>query len=99
MGERRRYRSRQPRLGTEKESAMEALPGQVLASLMHVGDRVPPPSKLLRLLPVGRHAKAIAAHPVRVPGVAFGGRDVEIVMEFVVWAEAWERGLPHTRGI
>ena len=73
---------------------MEALPGQVLASLFNIPDRVPSPSKLLRLLPVGRHAKAIAAHPVRIPGVAFGGRDVEIVMEFVVWAETWERAFP-----
>ena len=73
---------------------MEALPGQVLASRFNIPDRVPSPSKLLRLLPVGRHAKAIAAHPVRIPGVAFGGRDVEIVMEFVVWAETWERAFP-----
>ena len=80
--------------GEEKESAMEALPVQVLASLMLVGDRVPPPSQLLRIMPVGRHAKAIAAHPVRVPGMRLGGADVEIVMEFVVWAEAYEMAFP-----
>ena len=72
---------------------MEALPWQVLATVMDLGDRVPPPFELLRLRPAGRHVKALAAHPVRVPGV--NRMDwVEIVMEFVVWPDAGGDRLP-----